>query len=64
MCANGDAQSSGRNESRALLNLEELEEKLDLKDKVVKWRTQVRKGKNSTRRGCIHLKGLKMILIC
>lgn len=36
MCGNRDAQSSGRNEPQALLNLEELEEKLDLKDKVVK----------------------------
>lgn len=63
MCGNGDAQRSGRNESQALLNLEELEEKLDLKDKAVKWRTQVSKGKNSTGRGCVHLNGLKMLLI-
>lgn len=62
MCGNGDAQSSGRNEPQALLNLEELE-KLDLKDKVVKWRPQALKGKNSTRRGCIHLNGLKILLI-
>lgn len=63
MCGNGDAQSSGKNDPQALLNLEELEEKLDLKGKVVKWRPQVRKGKNSTRRGCIHFNGLKMLLI-
>ena len=36
MCGNGDAQRRGRKEPQALLNLEELEEKLDLRDKVVR----------------------------
>lgn len=51
MCGNGDAQSSGRNEPQALLNLEELEEKLDLKDKVVKMEDTGSQGYELNKKG-------------
>lgn len=51
MCGNGDAQSSWGNEPQALLNLEELEEKLDLKDKVVKMEDTGSQGYELNKKG-------------